>query len=220
MTKRCYCCLKIDKQYKRKIIWKVGGSTQNSLAVVEYMYMGKFPGLGPYGDGSSVNEYVRVPGHVIDEVKEMASANVKPSQILNKLKAKYDPIHCPPSLSNVRQTVYRQKVKNNKDVGHSSNIADQIQELENMVAEGQPFVRSITRNSPKSPCVILYTDSHISDIKTFCCSGQTVLGVDKTFMLCKMYVTVTCYKNLSVTRTRSGEPPVFLGPLFFHDYSD
>jgi len=35
-----------------------------------------------------------------------------------------------------------------------------------------------------------------------------------------MHVTVTCYKQLTVKRVRTGEPPIFLGPLFIHDNSD
>ena len=82
------------------------------------------------------------------------------------------------------------------------------------------FVRSIIRTSKRSPCIILYTDDQMTDIKNLCCTGQTVLGIDKTFMLCKMHVTVTCYKQMTVNKTRTNKPPVFIGPLFIHDNSD
>ena len=40
-------------------------------------------------------------------------------------------------------------------------------------------------------------------------------------MLCKMHVTVTCYKQqMAMNRTRTNEPPRFIGPLFIHDNSD
>ena len=58
-----------------------------------------------------------------------------------------------------------------------------------------PFVRSVFRGSGWSPTIILYTDEQIHDIKTICCTGKTVLGLDKTFMLCKMHVTISCYKK-------------------------
>ncbi|XP_052778803.1 uncharacterized protein LOC128216276 [Mya arenaria] len=35
-----------------------------------------------------------------------------------------------------------------------------------------------------------------------------------------MHVTVTCYKQLSVNRQKTDEPPIFVGPLFIHDSSD
>lgn len=47
-----------------------------------------------------------------------------------------------------------------------------------------------------------------------------MLGVDKTFNLCDMHVTVTCYKQLTVNRHKTREPPIFFGPMFLHDNSD
>ena len=70
------------------------------------------------------------------------------------------------------------------------------------------------------PCIILYSDEQIADLKTFCCSGLTVLGVDKTFNLCDMHVTVTSYKTLSVTKSTTKKPYIFLGPIYIHDNSD
>ena len=47
-----------------------------------------------------------------------------------------------------------------------------------------------------------------------------MLGVDKTFNLCDMHVTATCFKQLTVIRETTGESPIFLGPLYIHDNSD
>ena len=81
-------------------------------------------------------------------------------------------------------------------------------------------VRAVIRTNNKSPGVILYQDEQIEDLKSLCCSGKTVLGVDKTFNLCQMHVTVTCFKQLSVVRSDSKEAPIFMGPIFLHDNSD
>ena len=110
--------------------------------------------------------------------------------------------------------------KGKTHVGHSNNIADQINTLENMVSEGHTFIRSSVRISKRSPCVILYTDEQMTDIKNLCCTEQTVLGIDKTFMLCKMHVTVTCYKQMTVNSTMTNESSLFIGPLLIHDNSD
>jgi hypothetical protein len=53
-----------------------------------------------------------------------------------------------------------------------------------------------------------------------CCTGQSILGIDKTFNLCDMHVTASCYKQTSVKMETIGEPPIFLGPIFIHDNSD
>ena len=81
-------------------------------------------------------------------------------------------------------------------------------------------MKSIIRDQGKAPCLILYTDEQMADIRNLCCSGQTVLGVDKTLNLCDMHVTATCFKQLTAIRETTGESPIFLGPLYIHDNSD
>ena len=44
------------------------------------------------------------------------------------------------------------------------------------------IVKSIIRDMGKTPCLILYTDEQIKDIKTLCCTGQSILGIYKIFM--------------------------------------
>lgn len=90
------------------------------------------------------------------------------------------------------------------------NVADHVKEIENRVSQNDRFIRSVIRQNGKAPCIVLFTDEQLHDLKQLCCSGQTVLGVDKTFNLCDMHVTVTCYKQLSVVRQSTGEPPLFI----------
>ena len=213
-----YTKCKLDKTYAKKACWFAHDSAlQSNLAVVQYV--GKFPGLAPHGNSRQQTEYIRTPTEVMDEVKDMAGKH-KPHQIYNKLKNKYDEISRPTGLQQINDKIKYEKSKEKKHVGHSNTVADQVMTLENMVSEGHHFVRSIIRTSKRPPCIILYTDEQMTDLKNLCCSGQTVLGIDKTFMLCKMHVTVTCYKQMTVTRTRTNEPPLFIGPLFIHDNSD
>jgi hypothetical protein len=89
-----------------------------------------------------------------------------------------------------------------------------------MVTDNHEFVRSIIRTSNRTPTIICYTDEQIMDLKNICASGQAILGVDKTYNLCDMHVTVTCYKQISVCKVTSKDPPIFIGPMFIHDNSD
>ena len=57
---------------------------------------------------------------------------------MNTMKTKYDKLESPSSLEAVRQIVQRQKVKENESLGLSPNIADQILQLKNIVAELSP----------------------------------------------------------------------------------
>lgn len=63
---------------------------------------------------------------------------------------------------------------------------------------GNTIDKSIIRDMGKAPCLILYTDEQIQDIKTLCCTGLSILGIYKTFNLCDMHVTATCYKQTTV----------------------
>ena len=62
------------------------------------------------------------------------------------------------------------------------------------------------------PYIVLHNDDQTADLRRFCCGGytinKTVIGVDITFYLSDLHVTVTVYKNLSLLSRRSG--PVFL----------
>ena len=87
-----------------------------------------------------------------------------------------------------------------------------------------PFLQLIVRQSQRVPIIILYTEDQINDLKRFCCpphaAQSTVLGIDKTFNLSDLHVTVTVYKCLSVKRRDTGAHPIFCGPLLLHGNSD
>jgi hypothetical protein len=68
--------------------------------------------------------------------------------------------------------------------------------------------------------IVLYSEKQLEDLRSMCCTGQSILGIDKTFNLCDMHVTASCYKQTSVKMETTGEPPIFLGPIFIHDNSD
>jgi hypothetical protein len=216
---RYYTVLKKDPNYKKKVTWLGDGGARSNCAIVEYD--GNFPGLCPHGNSTDIDaEYTRIPPHVMDEINEL-TGKMKPHKIMNKLTAKYDVLTGPTELRQIYDKQYRERQKEKTVDGHKDNFADQIRTLENKVTEKDSFVRSIFKDSGRTPTIILFTDEQILDLKNMCCSGKTVLSVDKTFMLCKMHCyTVTCFKQLSVNRVRTGQNPVFLGPLFIHDNSD
>lgn len=156
-------------------------------------------------------------------MSELLKSN-KPQQVYHKLTAKYDDLTGPTSKRQVYDKKLYDKQKDTKTTTGRTikrqNIADHIYELDRLVTDGTSIVKSIIRDQGKAPCIILYTDEQLDDIETLCCSGQSVLGVDKTFNLCDMHVTVTCYKQTAVVRHDTGEPPICIGPCFIHDNSD
>lgn len=98
----------------------------------------------------------------------------------------------------------------------SANNADDIQTLLSM-QHGHPFVKDIVQLSGKPPSVIVYTDDQLQDIKRFCSSdSQHILGVDRTFNLGPVYVTLTVFQNKNLVRKVSQTPPIMLGPAYLH----
>ena len=145
---------------------------------------------------------------------------LKPHQILSELSTKYDELTQPTGLKQIYNVLQRNRQKENEVNGHLNNFADQIRHLENLVSENSPYVRSVLHTSGRTPSVVLFHDEQIEDLKNVCRSGEAVLGIDKTFNLCKMHVTVTCFKQTSVNRVGTENHPIFLGPMFIHDNSD
>ena len=62
---------------------------------------------------------------------------------------------------------------------YTKNPADHKGELDMLVTNGPLLVKSIIRDQSKAPCLIFYTDEQMADIRNLCCSGETVIGVDK-----------------------------------------
>lgn len=169
---RSYVSLKIDANYKRRVTW-LGQNAKDSVAVVEYL--GNFPGLAPHRNSKSGKEYIRTPAHVMTEMSDMLRKD-NPLNVYNKHEVMRGP-------SNRKQV--HDKKQCEIDLGRSvsrGNIADHINEIDKMLAEGEDtIVRSIIRDKGKAPCLILYTDIQMDDTKHMCCSGQSIIGVDKTF---------------------------------------
>jgi len=77
---------------------------------------------------------------------------------------------------------------------------------------------SLVSRSPAT--IILYTDEQTNDIKRLSsCDTHndmwSVLGVDHTFSLSLLYLTLTIYKNKSVKTCTHA--PLFQGPMMLHD---
>ena len=212
---RYYAVLKKDNSYKKRAT-RLGGQGPH-IAIVEYI--GMFPGLCAHGNSTTDNEYVRLPPKVMTDITTL-TGKMKPHQIFNQLSDKYDDFHQPSSIRQIRDKIYNVNKKERTVEGRNDNFADQIRHLENMVTDKDEFVRSVFRTGGQTQTIILFTDEQIKDIKTHCCTGKTVLGMDKTLNLCRMHVTVTCFKQLTIRRIKTDDNPIFLGPVLIHDSSD
>ena len=215
---RYYAKSSKDRKYEKRVTWFGKGGLQSKYAVAEYI--GQFPGLGPHGNSRDpASEYLRTPSFVIEEASELLKQN-KPKMVYEELKQKYDEVTRPANVQQLRDKKKYEKGKEKPVHFRETNVADNIQHLDNLVTQNHSYVRAVIRTNNKTPGVILYSDEQIEDIKNLCSTGKSVLSVDKTFNLCQMHVTVTCFKQLSVVKSDSKEAPIFIGPIFLHDNSD
>ena len=117
---------------------------------------------------------------------------------------------------------YNNARKRRKHEEKRGNFADHVQQLEES-PDNHPFARRVLRGYQQIPSAILYTDRQIDDIRRFCCSASvaetTILGVDKTFNLGQLHVTITAFKNLAILRRDTQEHPIFFVPMFVHGSS-
>ncbi|MDY6930033.1 MAG: hypothetical protein SWN10_23530, partial [Pseudomonadota bacterium] len=117
------------------------------------------------------------------------------------------------------------KKRRGDNMSRRDNFSDHVQQLElSRDCGGHPFARHVVRGfDHKVPSVVLFTDRQIQDVRRFCCyapvADSTILGVDKTFNLGCLHVTVTVFKNLSILRRSTNDHPIFLGPMFIHGSS-
>ena len=72
--------------------------------------------------------------------------------------------------------------------------------------------------------VFLANDQQLNELVQFCTNPRSfcVLGIDPTFNIFdrNISLTVTTYRNLKLENSKTGKPPVFVGPLLMHQRKD
>lgn len=101
---------------------------------------------------------------------------------------------------------------------HSKDeIFDLIEKLKSHQAcKSGGILRDVVIGS--TPCAVLASNEQLENIVNICCQSKRfeVLGVDATFELGDIYVTITTFRNLLLINPRTRKPPFQLGPTFIH----
>ena len=99
-----------------------------------------------------------------------------------------------------------------------SNFSDHVMEIASLITEGDNFIQFSIHENNKDPSVLLYTKDIIELVRQCCYVGtnRQILGVDRTFNLRDVYVTVACFKHLRLRRKVSMEEPVLFSPILLH----
>ena len=205
-----YCKHKSDNSYQRRIVWL----TDIPLALVEYK--GIFPGHIPHGNAKNKQVYIRSSEELIQNILKKCEF-VPGKQLYDDLQNADNSTDLPRNPQQIYNMKYHHK--NRKETPYRSNFADEVLEVIN-ISRDSNFIKKIVHLKDQSISVVLFTNDQINDVRRFCCSGASVLGVDKTYNLGKMFVTATVFKNTSLISVKSSDHPIFLGPIFLHSKSN
>ena len=87
---------------------------------------------------------------------------------------------------------------------------------------GDPFIRMV--NAAPFPMMLIAFDYTLDDLECFCTYPKcfSILGVDPTFNIGHVDVTITAYRHLLLhpQGKPGGRPPVKIGPMFTHVCKD
>ena len=189
-------------------------------AVVEYR--GNQPPLTTYGNArKSAEPYVRTPAKTMRRLEQQVNHKT-PKQVYMSSLSEDNVDDAPRHLQSVRDKAKyaRQNERASAQKSHRLNFADEVLQVLAM-ASNVSFVREVRVSGERVPCVVLYTERQLQDVKSFCFDAHngSVWSFDKTFNLGALYVTVSTYQNLALNRATSGRSPTFIGPLFVHGQS-
>ena len=219
---RYYTSLVASKEYRRRISWLLMNNEISDRAVFEYF--GQHVVGVPHGNTKDVDSkcpFERTPASTMDQIGSMVKS-ARPQDVYNKLIVDNDVSTAPRDSRVVRNKKTYDRRATNASQGRSlcRNIGDEFQIVFDLIKTDR-FIRRICAQKDCLPSIILYTDRQIADIKSMCFDASgSVVGFDKTFNLGAVYVTVSVYKNIALHRKRSGESPIFIGPIFIHGKSD
>ena len=205
--------LKRDETYSKRITVIVGCS----------VYLCEYLCTMPENYASHGNckkedaQYVRTRPAVTEAIKQKCrESKLKPKMVFEAMqKTAEKETQCPRNLKQVQNvSVEVNEELREKNLRGTNNLADEMLTLCSMVKDNE-FVRSVTFNSEHAPCAILYTKEQLEDIKRFCGADaadnvRSILCVDRTFNVSSLFLTVTVFKNMSVVRSNTRRPPIFL----------
>ena len=222
---RYYSVLKNQSDYRRRITWVENTPSTYlppstlKLALVEYRGMFLYI-RRPHGHSNNENKaanYIRTSKKIMTTIS--GNKRMKPTELYSKLLTEeYD------SLADVprnKQQIMNKLYYDKKNAGElvSGNLSDQIEAVLKLSGQYIDFLKKISVTvvgGKLIPSLVLFSEEQLEDVIAFCFTGRTVLGIDRTFNLGELFVTVTVYKHLALSRKRSGEHPIFIGPLFVH----
>ena len=221
-VRRVYATHKADKSFKRRITTfeNVPEHLQNngltpSVSLVEYV--GTMPESTIHGNSlNSTALYVRPHPETLSKIKTQLETKKRPRDIYIDLLENEDIHKTAKKIRQVHDMKHRNATEKNNGA-HNYNFADEIQQVITKLSQPDTVVQHVSISKNQVPCVILYSSQNLDTMRTNCFreTHPSILGIDRTFNLGKVYVTVTSFKNSSVVNSR-GCSPIIIGPMLLH----
>ena len=172
--------------------------------------------------GNSIDSgkaYTRTDPKILQEAYQKIGQKKASAVVVNMCNV--DEMNAPKSTRQLQDKILREKNKTKADRSEpKNNMADEVLQMLNAVHDGA-FIQEVTVTKSKESVITLYSDEQLIDMKRNCTGKDgSVIGVDRTFNLGRGFVTATSYKNRSVESNKTGQYPVFLGPLCLHYYAE
>ena len=205
---RYYASLKDDQHFKKRVTTVI--SKKFPLRkVVEYCGV-RSKSESVHGNAKMHKVYIRTDPRVMEKISD--AVKTKPPRQVYQEMVLDDSFDAPRNLRQIRDKKYNDEKKERQQ--HRNNVADEAMSVIEMLNDN-PTVQKVIMRKNKAPCVILYSDEQMEDLKKSV-AAESVFGVDRTFNLGACFVTTTVYKNVSVNHRVSGKNPLFLGPMYLH----
>lgn len=205
---RYYATLKRDDSYKKRVTC-IEGHTMADVIVVEYCGVNNTPAK-PHGNSQKAIPYQRTDPRVLEKAY-IESKSKPPREVYHDMLLN-NSFEAPNDFQQIRSKKYHEKHKDGERT--YKNVAEEILVVINML-QNDPNIQEIIHMKNKAPCIILYSNDQIIDMRTNISKGS-VMGVDRTFNLGSCFVTSTVYKNEAVIHKESNLSPIFLGPMLLH----
>ena len=210
--------LKREPNFKKRVVlvdvarnMPEGYVIKDGLYSIEYI--GQMPDhTCPHGNSQNfTTEYVRTPTADFENIKKV-SQEKKPKQAYVELNLNGVAVRNPHQINNCKNPGESNLLSNR------SNVANDIQKILGLISCNKlPFVKQCTVKPNSPPNFIIYNDLQLDLIRKISgdLGANLIIGVDRTFNLSAMYLTITVFK-LNFINSNKRETPIFFGPMFLH----
>jgi hypothetical protein len=174
----------------------------------------------PHGNAKhKMDPYYKQNPIVIEKIKDLLRANVTPKNVYKETINVRNPLEGARDISSINN-IKKNLVLDGIEESFGKNVVDDVVKMLNELIRGNSeYVRKAWLDKSGRPCLAMYYDWQIEDIRNNCTTrsqNPSVLGIDRTFNIGPCYLTITCYQNPNLKRQKTGTNPIIPGPMYLH----